>query len=288
MNWEHILFMIEIYIIISLGANLVSGYTGLLSFANASFFGIGAYITSMLMKNFDFNFFLAMSSAMIGSSLISFVISYFSVKLKDVYFIVATIAFQIISFGVLYNWESVTEGSRGISEIPNVQFFGLQLLTSLDYALFGSLFLIITIACFRYFQTTPYLRVLESIRDRELGAISLGKNVSKYKFTVNAIASILIAISGSLFAVYNNYIDPTSFTLNESILIISMILIGGTGNLIGPIFGACFFVLLPEFIRFIPISSTQGASLQMMIYGLTLILMVRFKPNGFFGKYRFQ
>ncbi|MEZ5013765.1 MAG: branched-chain amino acid ABC transporter permease [Chitinophagales bacterium] len=130
--------------------------------------------------------------------------------------------------------------------------------------------------------------MLECIRDRELGAVSLGKNISYYKVWQCGCRGIHCYFSGSLFAVYNSYIDATSFTLAESILIVNMILIGGTGNLIGPIFGACFYVMLPEMTRLIPISSTQGASLQMIIYSLVLILVVRFKPNGLFGKFKFQ
>jgi branched-chain amino acid transport system permease protein len=159
---------------------------------------------------------------------------------------------------------------------------------SAEYALLGGCFALIVIAFFFFFQRTPFVRLLECIRDRELGAVSLGKNIPYYKFVCNSVAAAFIAISGSLFAVHNSYIDPTSFTLAESILIVNMILIGGTGNLIGPIFGACFYVMLPELMRLMPISSSQGASLQMIIYSLILILVVRFRPNGLFGKFTFQ
>lgn len=288
MNWLHILFMCELYIILALSANLVSGYTGLLSFANAAYYGLGAYVTTLVMKNFGFGFFPALAMAMTFNVLISFIITYFSVRLKELYFTLATLAFQVIVFSILYNWEKVTGGSYGISEIPGVSIFGYQLRGTQDYALLGGFFALLVIAFFYFFQKTPFIRLLECIRDRELGAVSLGKNISYYKFVCNAVAGAFIAISGSLFAVYNSYIDATSFTLAESILIVNMILIGGTGNLIGPIFGACFYVMLPEMTRLIPISSTQGASLQMIIYSLVLILVVRFKPNGLFGKFKFQ
>lgn len=288
MNWLHILFMCEIYIILALSANLVSGYTGLLSFAYAAFYGLGAYVTTLVMKNFGFDYFSALLIAIVFNILVSFMITYFSIRLKDLYFTLATLAFQIVVFTTLYNWEKVTGGSYGISEIPAVSFFGYQLNGTRDYAILGGIFALAIIAFFYFFQKTPFVRLLECIRDRELGAVSLGKNTSYYKFICNAVAAAFIAVAGSLFAVYNSYIDPTSFTLAESILIVNMILIGGTGNLIGPIFGACFYVMLPELTRLIPISSTQGASLQMIIYSLVLILVVRFRPNGLFGKFKFQ
>jgi branched-chain amino acid transport system permease protein len=280
--------MCEIYVILALSANLVSGYTGLLSFAYAAFYGLGAYVTTLAMKYFGFNYFFSLLIAIGFNVLISFIITYFSIRLKDLYFTLATLAFQVIVFSVLYNWEKVTGGSYGISEIPGVKIFGHQLNGTQEYAILGGFFALAVISFFFFFQKTPFVRLLECIRDRELGAVSLGKNISYYKFICNSVAAAFIAIAGSLFAVYNSYIDATSFSLNESILIVNMILIGGTGNLIGPIFGACFYVMLPEVTRLIPIDSTQGASLQMIIYSLILILVVRFKPNGLFGKFKFQ
>lgn len=280
--------MCEIYVILALSANLVSGYTGLLSFANAAFYGLGAYVTTLVMKNFGFNYFSSLLLAITFNVLTSFIITYFSIRLKELYFTLATLAFQVIVFSVFYNWEKVTGGSYGISEIPGVNVLGHHLNGTKEYAILGGCFALLVISFFFFFQHTPFVRLLECIRDRELGAVSLGKNISYYKFICNSVAAAFIAIAGSLFAVYNSYIDATSFTLNESILIVNMILIGGTGNLIGPIFGACFYVMLPEVTRLLPIDSTQGASLQMIIYSLILIFVVRFKPNGLFGKFKFQ
>lgn len=280
--------MCEIYVMLALSANMVSGYTGLLSFANAAFYGLGAYITALLMKNEGFNYFLALILAAAFSVITSFILTFLAVRLKKFYFTLASIAFQIVVFSIFYNWENVTGGSYGISEIPRVTILKHALTSSGDYAVLGGVFASATILFFFIFQRTPFVRLLECIRDNELGAITLGKNILYYKLICNAIAAFIIAIAGSLFAVYNNYIDATSFTLNESILIISMILIGGTGNLIGPIFGACFYVITPELIRLIPINSANGASLQMIIYSLILILVVRFRPNGLFGKFKFQ
>ena len=288
MNWLHILFMLEIYIILSLSANLLSGYTGLLSFANAALYGLGAYTTSLAMKILGFDYFTSLVFAIIFNILASVIVTFFSIRLKELYFALATIAFQIVVFNVLYNWDKVTGGSYGISGIPGVKILGYHLKGTRDYAILGGCFTLMVVSFFFFFQKTPFIRLLECIRDHELGAVSLGKNISYYKFICNAIAATFIAISGSLYAVYNNYIDATLFTLDESILIVNMILIGGTGNLIGPIFGACFYVMLPELTRLIPIRSTQGASLQMIIYSLALILVVRFRPNGLFGKFKFQ
>jgi len=288
MNWLHILFMCELYVILALSANLLSGYTGLLSFANAAFYGLGAYVTTLSMKTLGFNYFASLLVAISFNVLASLIVTYFSIRLKDLYFTLATLALQVIVFSLLYNWEKVTGGSYGISEIPAVNVLGYQLRGTGDYSILGGVFALLVISFFVLFRRTPFVRLLECIRDRELGAVSLGKDISYYKFICNSLAAGFTAIAGSLFAVYSGFIDPTSFTLSESILIVNMILIGGTGNLIGPLFGACFYVMLPEVTRLVPINSSQGASFQMIIYSLILILVVRFRPNGFFGKFRFQ
>jgi branched-chain amino acid transport system permease protein len=285
----HIIFICELYIILSLCANLVSGYTGLLSFAYAAFYGIGAYSTALSMKLLGFNFFEALALGVIVNIGLSAFVAFLAVRLKDIYFTLATLSLQVIVFELLYNWETLTFGSFGISEIPHFSLFGKQLTESWQYSILGAFFLIVVLIFFRWLKKTPLLRVLTCIRDNELGSISVGKNIAYYKYVCNIIAAILMTIPGALYAVYNSYIDPSSFTLNESILIVSMILIGGTGgSLWGPIAGAVIYVLLPELIRYIPISSAKGASVQMMIYSLILILVVRFRPNGILGKFKFE
>jgi len=287
-DWLHILFMFELYAILVVAANLVTGYSGLLSFANAVFYGLGAYCTAILMTSYSISFPIAFLISLIVAGSAGAFLAILTKKLSGLYFVIATIAFQVILFNVFYNWEKLTGGSLGISGIPNASIFGLELKSTLSYAILGGLILFVLLSIFIISKNSPFIRVLEAMRDNELGAITLGKNVAGLKFTTIILSSAIMAMSGTLFATYNHYIDATSFTLDESILIVSMLLIGGTGNIKGPLIGALFFVLLPEFIREIPIADTKGASLQMMIYGLILILIVRFKPNGFFGTYNLK
>ncbi len=284
----HIFFMCEIYIMLSLSANLSSGYTGLLSFANAAFYGLGAYVTALCLKKLSLTFFPSLLIAILFNMVASSIITFLSMKLKELYFTLATLSFQVIVFSILYNWENVTGGSYGITAIPSATILGYSFTTTASYTFLAAIFLLAIFSFFLFFRRRPFFDLLECIRDTELGVVSLGKNVFTARLVCNAISCSFMAVAGALFAVYNSYIDATSFTLNESILIISMILIGGMGNIKGPVLGACFYVMLPEIIRLMPIDSYKGACLQTIIYSITLIFIVRIKPNGIWGKFKFN
>jgi branched-chain amino acid transport system permease protein len=114
---------------------------------------------------------------------------------------------------------------------------------------------------------------------------ALGKNVNKLKIYTFAISSAFIAVSGFLYATYVSYIDPTSFNLDESIFILSALIVGGLGNIRGPVIGALFVIILPEVLRFIGLPDSVAANLRQIIYGLALILLMRYRPQGIAGTY---
>ena len=130
--------------------------------------------------------------------------------------------------------------------------------------------------------------MLKAIREDELSAVSLGKNVWWFKIIAFAISSGIAAIAGGLYAGYITYIDPTSFTLDESIFIISIVLVGGSGNFRGPIIGAVLMILLPEVLRFLGIQDSIAPNLRQIIYAMILILLMRYRPQGLAGEYRFE
>jgi len=284
----HILTMINIYLILSLSLNVLVGYSGLLSICHAAFYGIGAYISAILMTKLGINFFFALPIAIIGSMVLSLLVSIPSVRLKGDYFILTTFAFQIIVFDVFYNWVSLTKGPYGISGIPSPSFLGYLITGPIKYFFFS---LIISILCFVFINIileAPFGHVLKAIREDETLAQALGKNVTKFKIQAFAVASALAAISGVLFAHYVTYIDPTSFTLDESIFLLSIVLIGGAGNIKGPVFGTFLLLIIPEILRFLGIPDTIAPNIRQMIYGLLLIIFMYFRPQGIAGEYKFE
>jgi len=280
--------MISIYTILTLSLNLPIGYAGLLSLAQAAFYGIGAYAMTLLMMNQGFSFLGAMAAAIILSSILSILVSYPSIRLKGDYFILASLAFQIIIFTILYNWTDLTRGPYGIPGIPRPEVLGIRFDNLYKFfALSVGIALIIFLIAKRLYSSSFGL-VLKAIREDELSAISIGKNVKRFKILAFAISSGITAIAGALYASYVTYIDPTSFNLDESIFILSIVIVGGSGNIRGPIIGTLLMLLLPEGLRLIGIPDSVAANVRQIIYAMILILLMRFRPQGLAGEYRFE
>ncbi|MBR4792761.1 MAG: branched-chain amino acid ABC transporter permease [Bacteroidaceae bacterium] len=277
--------MLNIYILLVLSANLTIGMANLLTMCQAAFYGIGAYIGTYFLMQFHCPLILILAIVSVVTGLFSFLVSYASVKLKGDYFVLATMGFQLIVYTILYNWTSVTRGPYGIPGIPGIKLFGILQIQGV-YAYLGLSFAImfLGILLFKYLLESPYGRVLRAIKANEDVVRSLGRNVTAIKSWAFFISAAVAGIAGVIYASYVSYIDPTSFTLDESIFIISALFIGGIGNVAGPVIGSLFVVLLPEILRFVGLPDSIAANLRQIIYGLSLILIVHYRPQGLFGK----
>ena len=281
----HIAIMLNIYILLVLSANLTIGMANLLTMCQAAFYGIGAYIGAYFLMRFHCPLILILAIVSLVTGLFSFIVSYASVKLKGDYFVLATMGFQMIVYTILYNWMSVTRGPYGIPGIPDIQLFGVwQIQGIYAYFILSFVLTIVTILLFNNLHDSPYGRTLRAIKADEVMVESMGRNVTTIKSWAFFISAAVASVAGVIYASYVSYIDPTSFTLDESIFIISALFIGGIGNVRGPVLGAFFVVLLPELLRFIGLPDSVAANLRQIIYGLSLILVVYYRPQGLFGK----
>ena len=282
----HLLVMVEIYTIVALSLNLIVGYAGLLSLAHAAFWGIGAYVSALLMVQLGLNFFVALALGAVTAGATSLLVAYPSLKLRGDYFVLASLAFQVIAFSAFYNLVPITRGPYGIPGIPRPRLGGIVVGTLPAYALMTSIAVTgIGVVLWRLY-TSPFGRALKALRDDEVAALSLGKNIVKLKVWAFALGGSAAAISGGLYAGYVTYIDPTSFTVDESIFMLAIVLVGGGGNVWGPILGTLVMILLPEVLRFSGLPDTVAPNVRQIIYGLLLILVVRFRPQGLAGAYR--
>lgn len=284
----HILVMINIYAILSLSLNMIVGYTGLISLSHAAFYGVGAYVSTLSIMKLGLGFLPSMLLAILCAVIASFLISIPSLRLKGDYFLLGSLAFQVIVYTILYNWIDVTRGPFGIPGIPYPYIFGIEINSVLSFFVFSCIIAIICAIMLKFVYHSPFGRVLKAVRDNELAAASLGKNIVHLKIVSFAIAAGFAAVAGCLFAGYMRYIDPTSFALSESIFALSILIIGGTGNFIGPILGTILMVVLPELLRFVHIPDAVSHNLKQVIYGLLIILVMRYMPQGIKGEYRLK
>jgi branched-chain amino acid transport system permease protein len=281
----HIIIMLNIYIMLVLSANLTIGMANLLTMCQAAFYGIGAYIGTFFLMQFNLPLVVIALLVMVISGAFSFLVSFASVRLKDDYFVIATMGFQLIIFTVLYNWTDVTHGPYGIAGIPGIKLFGLyEVSGTFGYLILSLIMMAIVVWLFHHLVTSPFGRALNAIRADETATQAMGRNTAMFKSWAFFLSAAVAGLAGILYASYVSYIDPTSFTLDESIFILSALFIGGIGNTKGPILGALFVVLLPELLRFVGLPDTIAANLRQIIYGLALVLVMYYRPQGILGK----
>ncbi len=284
----HIFILIGIYIILSISLNLLVGYAGLLSIAQAAFYGVGAYVAALMALNLHSQFLVNIICAVFLSGILGALVGIPSLRIRDDYFVIATFAFQVITFSILNNWVSLTGGPMGLTGIPAPVIMGWQVNTHIDFLILVSLLCLIVVSFSLKLGHSPFGRMLKSIREDEIFTQAIGKNIAFSKVAIFIIGSGMAAVAGVIYAYYISFIDPTSFTIMESIFIISIVIIGGAGNIWGSIIGAVFLVLLPEALRFLGMPSAIAANMRQIIYGALLVICMLYRPQGFLGEYSFD
>ena len=284
----HIFILIGIYIILSVSLNLIAGYTGLVSIGHAAFFGIGAYVAALLALKLNSPFLANIGCAVLLTGMLGVLVGVPSLRIQNDYFAIASFAFQIITFSILNNWVSLTGGPMGLPGIPEPTILGWQINSNIDFLILVILLCIIIVGISLRIGNSPIGRVLKSIREDEIFTQSLGKCIDFYKVAIFVIGSCMAGVAGVIYAYYISFIDPTSFTVMESIFIISIVIIGGAGNIWGSILGAVFLVILPELLRFLGLPSAIAANIRQIIYGTLLVLCMLYRPQGFLGEYSFD
>lgn len=282
----HLVILFAIYAILALSLNLIVGYTGLLSLAHAAFYGIGAYTATILTTRYDWNFFLALIIGVITAMIFAVLLGVVLSKFKGDYYALGALGFNVIVFAIMLNWQSLTRGPLGIPGIPRPTILGFSFSNNFYFLLLVVFCLLLTAALSAYIVDSSFGRVLKSIREDEEAISVFGYNTHHFKLTIFTIGAGLAAIAGALFAAYITFIDPTAFGANESVFIISIIILGGLANLRGSILGALFLILLPEILRFVGFPNEIAAQMRLAIYGLLLILLMLYRPQGLLGEYK--
>jgi branched-chain amino acid transport system permease protein len=269
----HLLILISFYTLLAQSLNLVAGFTGLITLAHAGFYGVGAYATALLSVNYGWPFWINLPLAMLLSGLIAFAVSFVALRTVEDYFIICTLGIQVIIFSLMNNLINLTRGPLGILGIPSIPFIE----SKLSFLLLSLFFSVLVWVIMNNISLSGFGKTLKAINEDEIYTQSIGKNVNASKVTAFTLSAVLAAIPGALYAHYITYIDPTCFTVDESIFILSIVIIGGLGNIKGSFFAAAFLILLPEMLRFIGLPDSIAANIQQIIYGLMLVVITRNK-----------
>ncbi len=282
----HIAIYFTIFSITGMSLNLIVGYTGLFSITHASFYGIGAYTTALLLTRLGAGFLMSVALGVLATFVAALLAGAILSRFSGDYFAIVSLGFSTIVFAVLLNWQDLTRGGQGIFGVPRPSLFGCRPASNPDFlmlstAFFGAVFLI----C-RFIVNSSFGRVLKAIREDEEAVRIFGYNTAYYKLAVFVTGSMMAAVAGSLYASYIGYIDPSVSGVNESVFMFVIIILGGLGSLCGPLLGALFLILLPEGLRYLGLPVIVSAKIQEFIYGTALTALMLCRPQGLAGKYK--
>jgi ABC-type branched-subunit amino acid transport system ATPase component/ABC-type branched-subunit amino acid transport system permease subunit len=256
------------------------GFAGLFAFGHAVFYALGAYTTAITAIRFGLPFPLPLIAAVVVTGLVGLAVALPSLRVSGIYLIITTLALQVITIDALINLTSLTGGPTGISAIPPVIVFGVRFSGAQHFLPIAVVTASVCFLVARQVGQSPFGRALRAMRENESAAASVGKNIFYMKVSTFGLSAALASIAGCLFAYYLSYVGPDSFQLSETVLILSMVVVGGTGNLTGSVLGAAILVALPQALAFLSLPEGNASQIRLMIYGCILILFLVFRPEG--------
>ncbi len=281
---------LELYLILALSLNLLLGFAGLVSLCHAAFYGVGAYTTALVMMRLGWSFLPALAAGVGVTMVLGALVALPSLRLRDDTFVVATLALQNIVYRVLYNADGLTRGALGLMDLPPARVGGLTI--GRDTPAFLALATVVTLvalAVLGRLANSPFGRTLRALRDDDEALAALGRNVAAFKVKVFLVASAAAAVAGSLLAVHSDVLHPNEFTIEQSVLILTALIVGGAGNVLGPVIGAGAMVAMEEGLRLVGGRwSAFAGEANALLLALALIVLLRLRPQGLAGVYRFE
>ena len=275
-----------IYGTLALSLNMVVGMAGLLSLAQAAFYGIGAYAAAIGMTELGLGFFSTLLLGMLANGILAFVVGKILSRFQGDYYAIVSAGLSVIVFSVLLNWKDLTNGPLGIFGIPKPEIGSFRLVSNFSYLVLCLAAVALSCGIYVLFDRSSFGRTLKALREDEQLTRLQGYNTKHFKSIVFVVSAMMSGIAGAMFASYIPFIDPSTFQLKEGIFLFTIIIVGGLSSAKGSIAGALILISLPEVLRFIGLPYETAAQLQQIIYGALLVLMMILRPQGLFGKYR--
>jgi len=273
-----VIINVMLYSIIALSVNLIVGFCGLLDFGRSAFAGLGTYFLAITLTRYgNFPFFLAFFGAGLFSASVGWLLGMLCQKTAFDYLTLITLGVNEIVRVILLNWQSATGGAIGIMGVPSPNLFGFHFDTHRRFFYFAYALLAICYILIRRLTRSHYGRAFEAIRDDAIAASYSAINVPKYKALCFSFASFFTGIAGAAMVSYTNYASPYNFTIDESLIMMQMAILGGLGSLPGCILGAAILIIAPEISRTI-------YDYRLLVMGILMVILMVFAPNGILGK----
>jgi branched-chain amino acid transport system permease protein len=277
--WRTNLIVCALNVLLAIGLDFVLGYAGQLNLGQSAFYGIGAYASTLLVMTLNLPFWAAFVCGTLMAGAAGALLSLFAVRLRGHYLAIASLGFAVITYQVLLNWISLTQGPLGIYGVPApppITVPGLPPIVFSNLAnlfyLVGGITLVIYVLLDQIIRS-PIGETLTAIREDEVAAASLGIDAPRSKAFAFAVSSAIAGIAGCFYAPFVGTLVPDAFSITESFTILAMVIVGGMGTLIGPVFGAILLTVLPELLRSI-------GDFRLIVYGAAVTAAVLFMPGG--------
>src|SRR2546421_7461591 len=277
--WQTNLTVCAINVLLALGLDFILGYAGQLNLGQSAFYGLGAYVSTLLITKLGVPFWIAFVGGIAFSGLAGMILALFAVRLRGHYLAIASLGFAVIIHQILLNWISLTQGPLGIYAIPPPPAIAIPALPAISFRNPVALFYLVAgFALLVYFildqlVRSPIGETLTAIREDEVSASSLGINATAWKTFAFGVGAAVGGGAGCFYAPFVGTLVPDAFFITESFTILSIVIVGGMGTLTGPVWGAILLTLLPELLR-------DVGDLRLVVYGLALTLVVLFMPGG--------
>ncbi len=271
--------LLMMYAVLALGFDILLGWSGQFAFAHIAFFGIGIYGTALLQIRLGIPFVIGMPIAALGAGLIGFLIGVPATRLRTVYLALATFAFAECAQWVFRTWDSVTNGTDGV-RIPAPRIFGF--IVEKDASAFPVLALILALVLVSmlFLSTSKFARSLGAIRESEHVAAVSGINVAFVKVLAFTISAVYAGIAGGMYTLFQSFVSPDALDVTLLVLLLSMLVVGGSGSIPGVVIGVVLMGVFPEILRFAP---PRLLVWQEFVYGLIIVLAIMFMPRGVWG-----
>jgi branched-chain amino acid transport system permease protein len=277
--WQTNLTVCAINVLLALGLDFILGYAGQLNLGQSAFYGLGAYVSTLLIVKLGVPFWAAFAGGVAFSGCAGMILALFAVRLRGHYLAIASLGFAVITYQILVNWISLTQGPLGIYAIPPPPAIAIPGLPVIDFRNPAAMFYLVAgFAMIAYFildqlVRSPIGETLTAIREDDISAASLGINAAAWKVFAFGVGAAVGGAAGCFYATFVGTLVPDAFFITESFTILSMVIVGGMGTLIGPVWGAILLTLLPELLR-------DVGDLRLVVYGVALTLVVLFMPGG--------